>query len=155
MGILDRFRQSQPDAWHPDWTAIPLTPAEVALYVEGLQETHRLVKQARPDIGGVGSAATRRANEMLCRAGIAAAVGNSTVPVLCIEVHDLDYAVNDFHKYAPSSDLGRRFENLVSRMHALAGAARVHGWMAKLTETTVWEKEPDGRQVPSRSEIEP
>lgn len=154
MGILDRFRRPRYEMPKVDNTAIPLTPDEVALLVEGLQRAHHLVKQARPG-NGISSTSSNLADTMLHRAGIAAAVGNSTVPMLCRSLSTLDYTISDLHQYDPGSALGRRFEDLVSKMKVLAGAARVHGWTAKLTDTTVWEQEPDTSGVLGRLGIEP
>ncbi|GAA0645584.1 hypothetical protein GCM10010174_80710 [Kutzneria viridogrisea] len=82
MSFLDRFRRDrrphQYAAPRMGYTAIPLTPDEVALYVEAQQEAHRSVRRARPDIGGASSWSTMQANEMLRRAGIAAAQGGGS-----------------------------------------------------------------------------
>lgn len=153
MSFLDRFRGPRYEVPRVDNTAIPLTPKDVELLIVGLQQAHRIDKERRPG-RGVGSSAGNQADEMLRRIGVTHVAGSSTVPFLCRELPSLEYALGDLRHYTPHSHLGRRFEGLVSKMKVLAGMARARGWTAKLTDTTVWETEPDARQVLGRLEVE-
>lgn len=145
VGLFDLFRSHQRVArvGGDDYLAVPLTPNEVALLVEVLNEDHRLTRLHRPDIGGGSSYALSEAQTVSRVAGVAAALGHPVVPLMVRQISMLDYTLATLQKWAPRAPLTRRFEVLLSRLHLLAGMAHVHGWRCRWGEGGVrWHPHP-------------
>jgi hypothetical protein len=110
------------------YAAVPLTPDEAQLLVTALREEDRL---SRIHFWTHDGSAWSRSNAaaILRTAGIAAALGHPLVPVLAQDLHMYDDCVlTNLQRYAPHSRVTRDFEQLLGRMHALSGMARVHRW---------------------------
>jgi hypothetical protein len=114
-----------------DILAVPLTPDETGLLVAGLHEHDRLHRlhfwtHDRAD-WSVSAAAG-----VLSRAGAAAALGHQVVPVLVQALHMYDDVVlHGLQQWAPHAQITQDFGQLLARMHALSGMARVHRWRVK------------------------
>jgi hypothetical protein len=122
MGLRDRRGRKD------DILAIPLTPAEAELLVTSLREDDRLHRKHFWTHDG--SAYSRgQAAATLRMAGTAAALGHPVVPVLVQDLYMYDECVlTGLQRYAPDSRITRDFEQLLGRMHALSGMARVYRW---------------------------
>ena len=111
-----------------DILAVPLTPDETGLLVDALHEKDRLYRIHFWTHAGCAWSVSEAAG-VLSRAGAAAALGHPVVPAL---VQDLrmygDVVLTGLQQYAPDSQITRDFEQLLARMHALSGMARVHRW---------------------------
>ena len=118
--------------------AVPLTPAEITELVTALNEDDRLTRINRPDIGGGPSYARSQAGSILSMAGIAAALGHSTVPVLTQEIGMFEYVLLTLQQWAPGGQITQHFEALLGKLHALSGAAKVNRWQVE------WDAEIEG-----------
>jgi hypothetical protein len=111
-----------------DILAVPLTPEETGLLVAALREHDRL-HQIHFWTHDRADWSVSQAAAVLSRAGAAAALGHQVVPVLVQALHMYDDVVlHGLQQYAPHGQITREFGQLLARMHALSGMARVHGW---------------------------
>jgi hypothetical protein len=111
-----------------DILAVPLTPDETQLLVTALHEKDRLYRIHFWTHDGCGWS-RHEAAAILRMAGTAAALGHPVVPALVqdLRMYD-DVVLTGLQQYAPDSQITRDFEQLLGRMHALSGMARVHRW---------------------------
>jgi hypothetical protein len=136
--------------WHnpeiPESTriAIPLSPAEVQILVTALQEDDRLTRVHRPDISGGSGFARSEAKAMMKRAGIAAALDHSVVPLLVNQLGMYEYVLGSLQQYAPNAETTVQFQALLTRCHFLAGVAKVRsGWRVRFDGPGVrWDVTP-------------
>jgi hypothetical protein len=114
-----------------DILAIPLTPAEVELLVTALREFDRLHRIHFWTHDGSAWARSEAAG-ILRMAGTAAALGHPVVPALVQDLRMYDDCVlSGLQRYAADGQVSRDFGQLLCRMHALAGMARVRRWRVK------------------------
>jgi len=119
--------------------AVPLTPAETGLLVAALHANDRLHRIHFWTHDGCGWSVSEAA-AVLTRAGTAAALGHQVVPVPVSALHMYsDVVLHGLRQYAPGSQITRDFEQLLARMHALSGIARVHRWRVKYGDALVWQ----------------
>lgn len=123
------FRRSRPPAGGTavDDTAVPITLCDAHALIEALYEADRLRRwhqQAGPGY------AVDHAEAVLRAAGIAAALGDSTVPVLVATLPLYRYVLATLQQYAPHGPHTQWFAQALPRLHFLSGVARVRGWRA-------------------------
>lgn len=123
------FRRSRQAAGGAvDDTAVPLAPSDARALIEALYEADRLRQWHRQD--GPGYAADQ-AEAVLRAAGIAAALGDSTVPVLVATLPLYKYVLATLQQYAPHGPHTQWFAQALPRLHFLSGVARIRGWRAR------------------------
>jgi hypothetical protein len=131
-----------------DMLAVPLTPAEMQLLINALDEDDRLMRLHHyPD----GSAFARsEAAMMLARAGMAAALGHRVIPVLIRELGMYEHVLGGLRRFAPDGQITRDFAQLLGRMHALSGQAQVHRWETEVAGGGLrWKGTPPGQLPPA------
>jgi hypothetical protein len=116
-----------------DILAVPLSPAEATLQVTALREDDRLhrIHFWTHD----GDAWSRsEAGALMQMAGVAAALGHAAVPALVQELGMYELVLSGLQRYAPQSQATQDFGQLLGKMHALSGMARVHRWQVEYGE---------------------
>lgn len=118
--------------------AIPLRHEDLIVLVQGLREQ---VRRSRSHWAGGHDLGY--AEMLMRRAGVAAAHGHKTIPILVEELSMFDFQII---KHLDGRE--SLVERLLLRMHALAGMAQVKGWMAVRDATGIhWpDDDPDGAQ---------
>lgn len=127
--------------------AIPLSPAEVQILVAALQEDDRLAR------GGSGFA-RHEADDMLRRAGAAAARGETMVPLLVNQLGMYEYVLSPLLERAPHAKITAQFQALLTRCQFMAGVARVQNWTVTFDATGPrWDNLPTQEAVSKVLEI--
>ena len=142
MSWFGRRKWHTPEIPESAYVAIPLTPAEVQVLVTALLEDDRLTRVHRSDIGG-SDFARDEAAAMMKRAGIAAALGHTVVPLLVSQLGMYEYVLAPLRDWAPNSQVTREFAAFLTRCHFLTGVAKVRGWKARFDGPGVrWDGDP-------------
>jgi hypothetical protein len=144
-------RYAQPSRFgEPDYTAIPLTPNDVALLAELVHQASEAIMAARSDLFSIAQRRIQFAKRLMRNAGVAAALGQQFVPLPVGELGELDHAIDDFLMY--QRRVPEQFSALMARLHVLVGMAKVHGWTARYEYTGAgpgslrWDQEPTSDQ---------
>lgn len=109
--------------------AVPLLPASATLMINALRGVETLHRQTNPHLAGHQRVADHLANVVLTDAGTASALGHDTVPLLIKHLTHVDSAVREAERLAPGHDATMQFRLLRDKLTALAGTARVYGWV--------------------------
>ena len=131
-----------------DMLAVPLTPGEMQLLINAMDEDDRLMRENHYRDGS--AFARSEAAMMLARAGMADALGHRVIPVLVRELSMYEHVLSGLHRFAPGGQITQDFAQLLGRMHALSGQARVYRWETEVAGGGVRWKDPPG-QVPPPS----
>jgi hypothetical protein len=114
-----------------DILAIPLTSDEAQVLVTAMRAEERVMRNDFWAHSGSGWAVSML-SAVLRDAGIAAALGHPYIPVLAQEVAMLENSLVLMRMHGrPCPPIADSFEELLSKMHLLAGMASVKRWRVK------------------------
>ena len=150
------LRQLQ-EAANRAYPAIPLAPPEAGVLITAWLECDTLRKAKRlPQWGTPPSGIACAAQELLHRAGAAAASGASTIPLLTSEISGYDDIRDDLHSWLSSASQTRaEFDALYPQLHIRSGQAAVLGWKARFGNHGLeWASEPKCPEPTGRPELD-
>lgn len=110
--------------------AIPLTYGECAVLADSIALVDKLTRAQRPHDTNPGVPWARNlANDIARTVGTAHARGyQAYVPIESTKLTQVDNALDMMMRLAPMAPCSDTFEQLVRRMHTLAGMSRTFGW---------------------------